>query len=121
MIQQTVQFGHISALMSYAIILCISFVGFRGWLTLNTLMLTSSLNSYFFGIDSRLVVIFVWIASRQLLLFHPPKKNRNIVMSVFVCLCVYVCLSAIISSELHVRSSPTFFVHVNCGRGSVLL
>jgi len=73
-IQQTVQFGHISALMSYAIILCISFVGFRGWLTLNTLMLTSSLNSYFFGIDSRLVVIFVWIASRQLLLLTPQKR-----------------------------------------------
>jgi len=33
-------------------------------------------------------------------------------MSVFVCLCVYVCLSSIISSELHVRSSPIFFVHV---------
>ena len=29
-------------------------------------------------------------------------------MSVFVCLCVYVCLSSIISSELHVRSSPIF-------------
>ena len=42
-------------------------------------------------------------------------------MSVFVCLCVYVCLSAIMSSELHLRSSPTFFAHVNCGRGSVLL
>jgi len=37
-----------------------------------------------------------------------------------VCLCVSVCLSAIISSELHVRSSP-IFVHVAYGRGSVLL
>ena len=40
-------------------------------------------------------------------------------MSVSVCLClcvrVCVCLSAIISSELHVRSSPTF-VHVTYGR-----
>ena len=29
-------------------------------------------------------------------------------MSVSVCLSVCVCLSAIISSELHVRSSPNF-------------
>ena len=38
-----------------------------------------------------------------------------------VCLsvCVCDCLSAIISSELHVRSSP-FFVYVTYGRGSVL-
>ena len=35
-----------------------------------------------------------------------------------VCLCV--CLSAIISSELRVRSSPTL-LHVTYGRGSVLL
>jgi len=34
--------------------------------------------------------------------------------------CVCVCLSAIISSELHVRSSP-IFVHVTYGRGSVLV
>jgi len=34
---------------------------------------------------------------------------------------VCVCLSAIISSELHIRSSLIFFVHVNYGRGSVLL
>jgi len=41
-------------------------------------------------------------------------------MSVSVCLCV--CLSAIISSELHVRSSPTpIFMFVTCGRGAVLL
>jgi len=36
----------------------------------------------------------------------PPIRERSIAMSVSVCLCV--CLSAIISSELHVRSSPTF-------------
>ena len=43
--------------------------------------------------------------------------------SVCVCVCVCECLSAIIYSELHVRPSPTFFVHVNVtdGRGSVLL
>jgi len=35
-----------------------------------------------------------------------------------VCLCF--CLSAIVSSKLHVRSSR-FFVHVTYGRGSVLL
>jgi len=40
-------------------------------------------------------------------------------MSVSVCLSVCVCLSAIISSVLHVRSSP-IFVHVTYGRGSVL-
>jgi len=49
----------------------------------------------------------------------PPIGERSIVMSVSVCLCV--CLSTIISSELHVRPSPTFFLHVTCGRGSVLL
>ena len=40
----------------------------------------------------------------------PPIRERSIAMSVSVCLCV--CLSAIISSELHVRSSPTFFMYV---------
>ena len=38
-------------------------------------------------------------------------------MSVSVC----VCLSVIISPELHVRSLPNFFVHVVYGRGSVFL
>jgi len=43
-------------------------------------------------------------------------------MSVIVCLSlrVCVCLSAIISSELHVRSSA-IFVHVISDRGSVFL
>jgi len=43
-------------------------------------------------------------------------------MNVTVCLSlrVCVCLSAIISSELHVRSSP-IFVHVISDRGSVFL
>jgi len=41
-------------------------------------------------------------------------------MSVSVCLSLCVCLSAIISSERHVRSSP-IFKRVTCGRGSVLL
>jgi len=43
-------------------------------------------------------------------------------MGVTVCLSlrVCVCLSAIISSELHVRSSPVF-VHVISDRGSVFL
>ena len=40
--------------------------------------------------------------------------------SVFLCLSVCVCLSAIMSLELHVRSSPNF-VLVTYGRGSVLL
>jgi len=34
---------------------------------------------------------------------------------------VCVCLSAIVSSELHVRCSPYFVVLVTYGRGSVLL
>ena len=38
---------------------------------------------------------------------------------VCVCVCVCVCLS-VISSELHVRSSP-IFAHVTYGRASVLL
>ena len=38
-----------------------------------------------------------------------------------VCLSVCVCLSAIVSPELHVRSSPDFLVYVTYGRGSVLL
>jgi len=42
------------------------------------------------------------------------------VLSVSVCLPVCVCLSAIISSELHIRYSP-FFVYATYGRGSVLL
>ena len=41
-------------------------------------------------------------------------------MSVSVCLSLCVCLSAIISSERHVRSLPTF-KRVTCGGGSVLL
>jgi len=40
----------------------------------------------------------------------PPIGERSIVISVCVCVCVCVCLpvrlSAIISSQLHVRSSP---------------
>ena len=44
-------------------------------------------------------------------------------MSVCVCLfvCLCVCQSEIISSELHVRSSLFFFARVTYGRGSVLL
>jgi len=41
---------------------------------------------------------------------------RSIVMNVSVCLCVY--LSAIISQELHVRSSPNFFCEC---RGSIFI
>jgi len=43
-------------------------------------------------------------------------------VSVSVSLCVlFVCLSAIISSELHVQFSRNFLVHVTYGRASVLL
>jgi len=42
-------------------------------------------------------------------------------MSVSVSVYVCVCLSASISSELHVRSSLYFFMHVTYGSGSVLL
>jgi len=50
-----------------------------------------------------------------------PTGKRSIVVSVSVSLCVYVCLFTIIASELNIRSSPRFFVHVTCGCGSVHL
>jgi len=37
------------------------------------------------------------------------------------CVCLCVCVFAIIYSELHVRSSPNFLMNVTYGRGSVLL
>jgi len=52
----------------------------------------------------------------------PPIVERSIVMSVVsVCLSMCVCLSTIMSSELYVRSSPIFSVHVTYACGSVLL
>ena len=50
----------------------------------------------------------------------PPIGKRSIVMSVSHSVCVCVCLPEIISSELHVRSSP-IFLRLTYGRGSVLL
>ena len=52
--------------------------------------------------------------------FHTvaPIGERRIVMSVSFCVFVW---SASMSSELHVRFSPNFSMHVTCGRGSVLL
>jgi len=38
-----------------------------------------------------------------------------------MCASVCVCLSAIISPELHIRSSPIFFARVTYGRGSALV
>jgi len=49
--------------------------------------------------------------------YSPPDRGAKY-CDERVCLCV--CLSVIISSELHIRSS-SFFVHVTYGRGSVLL
>ena len=46
----------------------------------------------------------------------PAVGERSIVIS----LCVHVCLSANISLEPLDRSSPVF-VHIHCGRGSMLL
>jgi len=60
---------------------------------------------------------------------HNQGKSFLSILTIFLFLeaqycnervCVCVCLSAIISSELHVRSSP-IFAHVTYGRGSVLL
>ena len=48
------------------------------------------------------------IDSKLLLCPLNPIGERSIVMSVSVAICVCVCLSAIISSELQVRSSPNF-------------
>ena len=43
----------------------------------------------------------------------PAVQQRSIVMSVSVCVCcVFVCLSANISPELHVQSSPVLCVAV---------
>ena len=50
-----------------------------------------------------------------------PMGERSIMMSVSVCLCMCAFLSVIIFSQLHVRSSPNFFVRVTYGRGSILL
>ena len=54
----------------------------------------------------------------------PDRGVQSTVMSeslsLSLSLSLYVCLSAIISSELRVRSSP-ISVHVTYGRGSVLL
>ena len=59
-------------------------------------------------------------APQRELITAPPTGKRSIVVSVSVCLSVRVCLSAIMSSELRVRSSQ-IFVHVTYDRGSVLL
>jgi len=53
-------------------------------------------------------------------LFLRPRRGSAEYCDERVCLCVFVCLSAIISPKLHVRSSP-IFVHVSYGCGSVLL
>jgi len=47
-----------------------------------------------------------------------PIGERGVLW--WACMSVYVCLFSIISAELHVRSSPNFFVHVTygCGRSS---
>ena len=58
----------------------------------------------------------------DIMITPPPIVKRSIVMSVSVCLSVCLCVCpqpAIISSELHVRSS-LFFVRVAYGCGSVL-
>jgi len=57
----------------------------------------------------------------------PPIGERSIVMSMYVCVSACVCLSAIISSELHVRSSPKFScmlpiaVHARSSSGGVVI
>ena len=50
----------------------------------------------------------------------PPPDRKAEYCDERVCVSVCVCLSAIISSELHVRSL-SIFVHVTNGRGSVLV
>ena len=51
--------------------------------------------------------------------YSAPIRERSIVMSVSVCLCV--CMSAIISSELHVRYSSKFLCVLPIAVGSVVL
>ena len=53
---------------------------------------------------------------------RPDRGAEDCYERVFFCVsvCVFVW-SASMSSELHVRFSPNFSMHVTCGRGSVLL
>jgi len=71
---------------------------------------TYSVSLFKHSISSRLVTplsrLEVALSSDRFVI-TPPPIGRSIVMSVFVCVCV-VCLSAIIYSELHVRSSLVF-------------
>jgi len=51
-------------------------------------------------------------------LYSAPNRGvRNIVMTMSLC----VCLSTIVSPELHVRSLPNLFYMLTYGRGLVLL
>jgi len=52
------------------------------------------------------------------LVTSPLEEVQIIVMSMPVCL--YVCLPTHITGKLHCHSLP-IFVHIACGRGSVLL
>ena len=56
------------------------------------------------GIHIRLLVQQLKRSGSQLCNYSAPIGERSTVTSVSVCLCV--CLSAIILSELHIRSSP---------------
>jgi len=55
------------------------------------------------GLDA-VIVLYLATLLQQMFINRPPIGKRSIVMSVSVC----VCLSAIISSELHVRYSAIF-------------
>ena len=56
---------------------------------------------------------------RCLVITLPPISQAAEYCDERVCLSVCVCLSAIISSELHVRSSPTFLCMLPMAGGSV--
>ena len=67
--------------------------------------------------DAVVYVIYYSAPDRRV---QSTVMSESVSLSLSLSLSLYVCLSAIISSELRVRSSP-IFVHVTYGRGSVLL
>jgi len=53
--------------------------------------------------------------------YSAPDRERNIVMSVSVFLCVCVCPRSHLRNYMYTSDLHQFFVHVAYGRGSVLL
>ena len=71
-----------------------------------SLRLTVYLLAVVYMLSAFALIIFSLICINGVDDTTPPIGEQSIVMTVSVCLCV--CLSTIISSELHVRPSPNF-------------